>query len=121
MKALIALATIGLLGMNVQADVKGYTCLGTEPFYGLKISGTNLELDFVGEPLKAYSVIGPKTPQGLQEGYVSVYKSRAMDAVISIVNGKCTDGMSDNEYGYHLVYTEGDRVLYGCCEPLAQD
>src|SRR5262245_36494745 len=120
MKSIFALMC--LFAVHAHADVKGYVCLGTEPFYSLKIQGTDLTLETPEDELPhRYVVTGPQTPEGLQDGYVSIYRSEAQKAVISIVTGECTDGMSENKYGYHLVYVEGGRALYGCCEPLAQD
>ncbi|MGE0528442.1 MAG: COG3650 family protein [Bdellovibrionales bacterium] len=123
MKSFITLsvATLAVFAVSAQAEIKGYRCFGTEPFYGLDINGANLTLEMLGEDPISYQVSGPTAPIGIQDGYVSVYRAPDKDAVVSIVSGTCSDGMSDNEYGYHVVYVEGERVLYGCCEPLAQD
>lgn len=119
MQFLVAL--FALFSTPALADVKGYACMGTEPFFSLKVQGQNLKLETPDGLNSQMAVTGPITPHGVPEGAVAVYKSKENDVVVSIVYGKCTDGMSDKEYPYHLVYSKDEHALYGCCEQQAQD
>ena len=111
------------------AAIKGYVCTGTEPFFSLDINATSGKLHYTSpenEKGILYSVTSPLQARGIQEGNVVVFKGKKSDIsatlLSSTIAGKtCSDGMSDNEYSYHLVYTTHQTVMYGCCEPKAQD
>ncbi len=119
MKKLIVL-TLALVSMNSFAGLKGYQCSGTEPFFSLSIKGKNISLNDTVKTTKM-TVDAPLNATGMSEGYVTVYKNKKADINVTIVNGDCSDGMSDNTYSHHMVFTKGTTVLYGCCEALAQD
>ena len=119
MKTFIVLAVL-LTSMSSFAGANGYKCLGTEPFFSLSISGKTLSLNDTVKTTKT-TVDAPLNAVGMSEGNVTVYKNKKNDINVSIVSGECSDGMSDNTYGYHMVYTKGTTVLYGCCEKIAQD
>ena len=111
------------------AAIKGYVCSGTEPFFSLDINATTGKMIYTSpenEKGASYSVTKPLQARGIAEGNVVVFKVKKsyVSAILlsSTVAGKtCSDGMSDNEYSYHLVYTNRQTVMYGCCEPKAQD
>ncbi len=119
MKTFIVLATL-LTSMSSFAGLNGYECVGTEPFFSLSIKGKNLSLNDTVKTTKA-TVDAPLNAIGMSPGNVTVYKNKKADINVTIVSGDCSDGMSDNTYAYHMVYTKGATVLYGCCEPKAQD
>lgn len=119
MKKLIVL-TLAFVSMNSFAGLNGYECLGTEPFFSLSIKGKNITLNDTVKVSKM-TVDAPLNAVGMSEGYVTVYKNKKADINLTIVTGECSDGMSDNTYGHHMVFTKGATVLYGCCEAKAQD
>jgi uncharacterized membrane protein len=56
------------------------------------------------------------------EGNAYVYRTKDGKAFFSVLNSamigaKCSDGMSDVEYGYHLTAYANGHVYYGCCNP----
>ncbi len=104
MKTLILAATLtaALLAFaqTANAEIKGYSCLGTEPFFSVTVSGQNLTYEAPGEEFKA-KVSKRKDAMGVSEGYVSVYQNQKLNISVTVLEGKCTDGMSDNEYSKH--------------------
>ncbi len=103
------------------AAIKGYRCTGTEPFWDLQISGNQLIYNNLSGKLHQTQVQGPLTAAGTVPGYASIYVSGNRSDVVAITSQKCSDGMSDVEYANTVLYMVGNRVLFGCCEPLSQD
>ena len=129
MNHLFIIITSLLLSSASFAAIKGYVCTGTEPFFSLNINATTGKMIYTSpenEKGSSYSVTNPLQARGVAEGNIVVFKGKKSDVsatlLSSTVAGKaCSDGMSDNEYSYHLVYTNRQTVMYGCCEPKAQD
>jgi uncharacterized membrane protein len=120
MKTLFLTAALLVLTQTAHAEIKGYGCVGTEPFFTVEVRGQNLRYSAPADEFKA-QVSKRKDAMGMSEGYVSVYQNKKLNISVTVLEGKCTDGMSDTEYSKHLVFVKGESVLYGCCEPLAQD
>jgi len=115
-----------IFASTAHAELKGYVCMGTEPFYSVDIDVKKGELTYVAPEVidgESYKISGPKHAAGMSEDSVAVFQGQNVSATIlsASISGACSDGMSDNSYDYHLVLTKGDRVLYGCCELKAQD
>jgi uncharacterized membrane protein len=111
---------------QAHADFKGFVCVGTEPFFSVDIDVNSGKLNYTApEVLNGmdYKISKPMNAVGLNELTVVVFKGKGVNATVlsNDVGARCTDGMSDNEYSYHLVLTRGDIVNYGCCELKAQD
>lgn len=119
MKKLVLAISALVLTQTAQAEIRGYSCLGTEPFWSVEVKGQTLKYAAPGEEFKTW-VSQRKDAAGMSEGYVSVYRNPKKDIALTIVEAKCTDGMSDNEYSKTMVLIKQGSVLYGCCEPLAQ-
>lgn len=124
MKILI-LAASALLASNAAhaSEAQNFVCGGTEPFYSLTISGSKGLMTYSGpENLKgtSYAIKAPIHAAGLVSGTVSVIQGKkspvSATLISNVMAGNCSDGMSDHEYAYHLVYKNGDEVLYGCCD-----
>lgn len=99
-----------------------FYCHGTEPFYSLEISGGRavLKEDVSGPDSRSFDVTGPTDASGLTSGNAFAFRSTDGKAVISILSSrfagaKCTDGMSDSEYRYHMMFVSENSVLAGCC------
>lgn len=121
----ILLAAALVLGFSqvASANVNDLFCVGTEPFFALDISVANgMMKETSPEDLKGtmYKIDGPINAQGLQDSVVMVFKGHYSDITLNVISehvaGKCSDGMSDEEYSYHLVYVNGQNVKYGCCK-----
>lgn len=125
-KNIIVLACL-FLSFAAHAENKGLVCGGTEPFFSLNIDAVEGKLKYTSpENLTGttYAVAGPLDAAGLPEGNAFVFQGEGVSAALlssSIAGADCSDGMSDNKYAYHLIFTSGDGVKYGCCEPKAQD
>lgn len=115
MKKVIALLAL-TLSMTAMADTS-LSCFGTEPFWSLKIEEnktvfTDFSTDTTEE--KTEEVISNTPAAGTADGYAFVVKTE--NATANVVLGECNDGMSDNVYSHHILYTTGSQVLYGCCK-----
>lgn len=91
-----------------------FSCFGTEPFWGLKLEGSKVSLSFpLGEEAKTEKVISRITAYGVSEDVAFVVKINNGSA--TIIAGECSDGMSDEIYPFHIVFSSDDNVFYGCC------
>jgi uncharacterized membrane protein len=117
-----------MVSAGAHAEIKGLVCTGTEPFFSVNIDVQSKKLTYSApENVKGtiFSVTDPLQAQGLQKAKVMVFKDQRSDMTATVISdsiaGACSDGMSENQYAYHLVFTKGNSVKYGCCEPKAQD
>ena len=102
-----------LLVLSTQTFAAEYSCFGTEPFWGIKITEEVLSFDEIIE-VKADEVILSKTQAaGTTSDYA--FSVETANTQISVVTGECNDGMSDNIYSHHALVKTDSQVLYGCC------
>jgi uncharacterized membrane protein len=97
-----------------------YSCMGTEPFWGLELVGNKVSVNFpLGDDgIETEAVVSRTEAAGYSEGVAFVVKTGTASA--TIVAGECSDGMSDQIYTNHIVYTKGDSVFYGCCNQITK-
>jgi uncharacterized membrane protein len=97
-----------------------YSCMGTEPFWGLELVGNkvSVNLSLGDDEIKTEAVVSRIQAAGYSDGVAFVVKTGSASA--TIVLGECSDGMSDQVYTNHIVYTKGDAVLYGCCNQITK-
>lgn len=100
------------LSFSALAD-NNYKCFGTEPFWGMELVNNSLVLDLFDETKTSEEVISRETAAGMANEFAFIAKTKNSSA--TIVTGECSDGMSDEIYSHHVVYTDGRAVLYGCC------
>lgn len=116
MKKIIIALTIAL--SSTAAMAANYSCIGTEPFWGLKMVGS--KMIFASPELERptiSSIDSKRSAAGVGPEFAFVVKSGKTTA--TVVTGACTDGMSDTEYTHHIVVDRGNEsVLYGCCNEL---
>lgn len=93
-----------------------FWCIGTEPFWGLVISGSEgkIALKLIAEGQgKVFPWVQPR-----QEGDASVYESTepASGEKIKVILRKepCSDGMSERMYPYSVELQYGAQTLLGC-------
>lgn len=105
----------------------GFSCAGTEPFWGLDIGvdGTGAFNDAmtVGEE-REFRIEDARTARGRFYPYVYHFDGEASGFAV-IAPQACSDGMSERGYGWHVVADIGDgegrRLLDGCCwTPVAE-
>ena len=99
----------------------GFSCAGTEPFWGLEIGvdGTGAFNDAMtlGEE-RAFRIADARTARGRLHPYVYHFGGEASGFAV-VTPRACSDGMSERDYGWHVVADIGDgegrRLLDGCC------
>lgn len=86
--------------------------VGTEPFWGLRITSTELTLERPDAPPSK----GPNPGPSLEDGQ-AVWRTRTAaggDLMVTIWQEACSDGMSDLTYAYQARVQSGDETLSGC-------
>lgn len=86
--------------------------LGTEPFWGVDITGAGLVYSGVDRPRQIALHDGPV----IQEG-VAVWSGRTeqgVDLEVTLAASRCSDGMSDRVYPLSARVRVGDETLTGC-------
>lgn len=95
-------------------------CVGTEPFWGVKVTGSTLTYSNPENPDGfPYPIASVREAQGYTSGTATVIKtgcSKWKTTTLTMVRGECSDGMSDTVYTHHAVYDVDGIVLYGCCK-----
>lgn len=92
-----------------------FWCHGTEPFWGLEISeaeGGIFLKNMADETGTQYAWTEPRTDGATSWMYETNGDERPLKIVIK--KTKCSDGMSDIEYGYSAEVTIGGETLRGC-------
>lgn len=100
------------------AQTTSYLCGGTEPFWNLTITPT--EITFADSENKTtMSGSNPLEGQGLMPGFLRTYSTKNQDRQVTIVlkyTGNCSDGMSDTLYTHDATLIFIDKALSGCCQ-----
>jgi uncharacterized membrane protein len=96
-------------------------CLGTEPFWNVSIDKSEAIYATPDGPKIGYSVMPPRQGQGLQDNVIRVFELSRPNAdgavlIVSKHESPCSDDMSDNEYPFHAVFIDKQKVLGGCCK-----
>lgn len=84
-----------------------FKLVGTEPFWGLTIKGSQLSLDRLEGP----DVVAPRTAP-VMEGQSAVWTSGTL--IVRLTPGACSDGMSDRSYAYTATVRVDGETLNGC-------
>lgn len=117
MKKLIVLMSIILSFSTMAAD---YSCFGTEPFWGLKLTNESVEFSSPMDDSVATEAVASKTNAiGYADDFAFIVKTDK-GSLASVTTGECSDGMSDNVYSKHITYVNGDNVFYGCCNEIVK-
>ena len=108
------------------APATKFICGGTEPFWSLTIDGKKLTykdpvLDVDNKKGETFTTAGAEGAQGIGNNHAVVYRTTNNKVVVTMLsaqmaNGKCSDGMSEKEYGYHMFLIKGKNVYAGCCD-----
>ncbi len=86
--------------------------VGTEPFWGLRISDTEITLERMDKP----SSKGPN-PGPTLDGEQATWRTPTADGdelVVTLWEEDCSDGMSDLTYVYQARVQVGEETLSGC-------
>jgi uncharacterized membrane protein len=110
---------IGIFAAAAGKTAPGFECTGTEPFWGLTISGSK-SMKFSSPEIEKENFV-PVSPITIEDGMAYIYNTTSKltkgAVVVTVIKSSCSDSMSDTEYDYTVVV---DRVkekygLYGCC------
>jgi uncharacterized membrane protein len=110
-KIIILIAII----FNTQLMAQEFSCFGTEPFWGLKVTSQKIEFNNLTDEIESSNVISITNALGTVDLFATVLKTDNQSS-LTIVQGECNDGMSDNIYSHHAVFNTHNSVFYGCCE-----
>jgi uncharacterized membrane protein len=86
--------------------------VGTEPFWGLRISETEITLERMDHPSSKRPNPGPTL-----DGERAIWRTPTPDGdelVVTLWEEACSDGMSDLTYVYQARVQVGDETLSGC-------
>ncbi|WP_296815571.1 hypothetical protein [Brevundimonas sp.] len=101
--------SLELGGVDLAGDVN---LLGTEPFWGVEITGGQIRLAGVDRP----EMTAPRTTPVIQ-GTTGTWTSTTDDGqplVITVIDTDCSDGMSDRTYPLTARVQIGMETLNGC-------
>lgn len=94
-------------------------CSGTEPFWGLRLSGSTARMSRPGRGDQAFAAGSRQVAAGDPRVHVRRLSGPGREAGQVVVIRRaagCTDGMSDLSYPYEAVVTlPSGEVLAGCC------
>jgi uncharacterized membrane protein len=97
----------------VNADFLGpMQANGTEPFWGVKMTRTELVLSRPDHPELRVPNPGPR-----MEGKSAVWAAPGGALELTLTLGHCSDGMSDRDYPYTAVVVADGQTLSGCARP----
>jgi len=91
--------------------------LGTEPFWGVELTGTEIVYAGVDRPEQR----APQSPPVVQGTTASFEAETTTGTPISIMLAatECSDGMSDRTYPLSAIVRIGDETLTGCAASVA--
>ena len=103
-----------LAGVDLSRPVRA---LGTEPFWGVDLTGTELVYAGADRPEQR----APQ-PRPLIQGTTATYEavtSAGTSISVMLAATECSDGMSDRTYPLSAVVRLGDETLTGCAASVA--
>jgi uncharacterized membrane protein len=103
-----------LSGVNLSEPV---SLLGTEPFWGIKLTGEELIYEGVDRPEQ-------RAPQPTIEvqGTVATFQTRSAAGTtfeVTLTATECSDGMSDRTFPLTALVKVGEETLMGCAASTA--
>ena len=90
-----------------------FRAFGTEPFWGVNVEGTRLTYT---TPENLAGVVMEGTRKTLADGVEISGQHDGKPFVLTVSNGTCSDGMSDNTYSMVSTFRYGDIDYKGCGE-----
>ena len=100
-------------GQENVAPLRIFRAFGTEPFWGVNVEGTRLTYT---TPENQAGVVMEGTRKTLADGVEISGQHDGKPFVLTVSNGTCSDGMSDNTYSMVSTFRYGDIDYKGCGE-----
>ena len=101
--------TMSLGGVDIAGDVR---LTGTEPFWGIDLTGTEMVYGGVDRPEQR----APR-PEPVIQGTMATWTTETSEGnplVVNLMETECSDGMSDRTYPLTARVEIGGEVLSGC-------
>lgn len=93
--------------------VLAFRGFGTEPFWSARVDGDTLVFSTPENP-DGTTMRGRRVPS--LTGFVFIGRDGDRDFNLGLTPGECSDGMSDNRYGYTATFVLGGTTYKGCGE-----
>lgn len=107
-----------LQGVNSEVGAVAFQCSGTEPFWSISLAATGAtygDPEVETQPLSVDAVIVAQGRPGIPVLYrMSRSQNRKSEAVVS-QQAWCSDGMSDYDYAFQVMYSDETSLRQGCC------
>ena len=100
-------------GQEAVEPLRIFRAFGTEPFWGVNVEGTRLTYT---TPENQAGVVMEGTRKTLTDGVEISGQHDGKPFVLTVSNGTCSDGMSDNTYSMVSTFRYGDIDYKGCGE-----
>lgn len=108
-------------GFGPNSNTVYFKGVGTEPFWSIEISGEKMKFTSLFEGYEAFTTPAVE-PVMAADANVKMYQARTEggDLKVQIIQGDCSDGMSDNKHGYKVTVqikrgTDTDfKIFEGC-------
>lgn len=100
-------------GQEAVEPLRIFRAFGTEPFWGVNVEGTRLTYT---TPENQAGVVMEGTRKTLADGVEISGHHDGKPFVLTVSNGTCSDGMSDNTYSMVSTFRYGDIDYKGCGE-----
>ena len=96
------------------------SCIGTEPFWSLKIGNEKIEFSSLGDEVTmGMKNNGAKSANGSSSEYIALYQGKTLEGDkymnVIIQRAECSDHMSDDLYPYTVHVLSGTELYTGCC------
>ncbi len=101
-----------------KAVEKGYNCIGTEPFWNVKVEKTSITFHLMGEEPMQYPYRAVQK-QGMTSVYETMLKGSRLKVMIT--EAGCSDGMSDAHYPYTVTVEKDGETYRGCAYLIGQN
>lgn len=91
--------------------------LGTEPFWSVELTGTELVYTSPDSPEQR-----ARQPNPVAQGTTATYEAETADGTdlrVTLIATECSDGMSDRTYPLTAMVKLGDQELTGCAASTA--
>lgn len=108
-------------GVGYASDAtRAVSCVGTEPFWSLKITPQKLSFDRLGFGTMTIANGGPRAAEGQMIESLALYQGRLQEDSRRFMNviispRSCSDGMSDTDYPFEVLVLSGSSLFRGCC------
>lgn len=100
-------------GQEAVEPLRIFRAFGTEPFWGVNVEGTRLTYT---TPENQAGVVMEGTRKTLADGVEITGEHDGKPFVLTVGNGTCSDGMSDNTYSLVATFRFGEIDYKGCGE-----